>query len=547
VEPAIAIRPDIPATPETSNRGDWLGTETQRRLLIAFLLLGIIARCLRYWLRFPLWEDECFLCINFTSRDYVQLLDPLGFHQVAPPLFLWIELTLVKLLGFNELALRLFPFACSMAGLFLFHRFAASLLRGLPLIVAVAVFACAYPCIRYTGEAKQYASDQLVALVLLNLLVDFWRRPDGTRTVWALAALVAIAIWLSYPAVFVAGGVSLVVAVVLWRGGYRHGWRPWLAYNLLLAGSFALLLLTSVRTQSEAELGFMNEYWQDAFVPVTSPWQWPGWLLRIHTGDLLAYPAGGPHGGSVLPFLAFVTGIWILVHRGRWQLLLLATAPFMLNMVAAAWHRYPYGGHFKFAQHLSPFICLLVGLGWAEWVRACGRRPRLARALLVGALLLPAMVALGCVVRDVLHPYKTLSDQRARAFAQWFWFAAEFEGEAVCLKSDWGLDFSEGSYRELSWSAMFLCNRAIYSPRASAGVPPSLDDVTPTRPLRCILYHDPDYPCDDQAVDRWLRDMEKRFRLVNRERYALPRLDKRDEVLIKTDHLEIFRFVPRET
>jgi 4-amino-4-deoxy-L-arabinose transferase-like glycosyltransferase len=125
----------------------------------------------RYLLRFPLWPDEGFLATNFLDRDYLGLLAGLDNHQVAPLLFLWTQLTVVKLLGFSEYTLRLFPLACGVGGLLLFADLARRLLKGLPLVLAVGCFAGTYALIRYSCDAKPYSSDVLVAVVLLWMTV----------------------------------------------------------------------------------------------------------------------------------------------------------------------------------------------------------------------------------------------------------------------------------------------------------------------------------------------------------------------------------------
>ena len=58
--------------------------------LFAFLVIGIAARCIRYFLAFPLWEDECFTIVSVYKLSYLDLLKPLNYHQVAPILFLWM-------------------------------------------------------------------------------------------------------------------------------------------------------------------------------------------------------------------------------------------------------------------------------------------------------------------------------------------------------------------------------------------------------------------------------------------------------------------------
>jgi len=114
-----------------------LDPAAQARLVWACLAIAIAARSVRFLLKFPLWEDECFLAANFIDRGFGDLLAPLNYHQVAPLLFLGIELTCVKLFGFAEWPLRLYPFLCSIGSLLLFRRLAGRLLEGLPLVLAV--------------------------------------------------------------------------------------------------------------------------------------------------------------------------------------------------------------------------------------------------------------------------------------------------------------------------------------------------------------------------------------------------------------------------
>ncbi|MEX1095892.1 MAG: glycosyltransferase family 39 protein [Planctomycetales bacterium] len=563
-----------------------LSPERQRRLIGWFLALGALARCVRYFLNFPLWEDECFLCVNFIDRGYRELLEPLQYHQVAPPLFLWVELSVVKLLGFSEWSLRLFPFLCSLASLFLFRHLAGRMVRGLALVLAVATFSVAYPGIRYAAEAKQYASDLFVSLALLSLAVAWRRSGNRSRWLWGLSACAPIAVGLSYPATFVAGGISLFAAAVLvrQRAAWRE-WLPWAGFNAALLAGFAAVFLVAAKGQSHAELDFMNQFWREAFPPWRTPLRLPGWLLVTHASDLLAYPAGGARGASALTFLGFAAGIGLLARRRQWAWLLLALAPFAVHLAAAALERYPYGGHVKFSQHLAPSICLLAGLGGTVWVgllrgRAtsdefgmwsseCGvaggsptshsalRTPHSAlasfetrhipsRALLAGTLLLPAVVGAASIARDVWRPYKTQSDVRARAFARWFWFNAQSEGEVLCLKTDLDRDFSPDADRRLSWTAMYLCNQRIYSPRHRAGAPPRLADLSPSRPLRCVLYRDPKCDFDEQAFADWLAEQQARYELVGSETYPFPRYDKREERIVTVDYLDEFKFVPRE-
>src|SRR5271157_3865795 len=95
-----------------------------------FVGLGIAVRLVRYFVNYPIWHDEAFLAVNFWDRDYLDLLRPLDYGQVA-------------------------------------RRF----LGGTPQLLAVAVLAVSFYPIRHGAEIKPYASDLLAALILLALAV----------------------------------------------------------------------------------------------------------------------------------------------------------------------------------------------------------------------------------------------------------------------------------------------------------------------------------------------------------------------------------------
>lgn len=537
-----------------------------------FLTLGIAARAVRYLLCFPLWEDECFLCVNFIDRSFAALLEPLSYHQVAPPLFLWAERLSVICCGYSEWSLRLVPLAASLASLFLFRRLAGGLLSGGALVLAFGIFAVAYPGIRYAAEAKQYATDLFAALLLLTIAVE-WYRSRNPAWLWLLAGLAMPLLWLSYPAAFVVGGVSLAIGAVLLREelrGERSESREesgiqlstlnsqlpsgnsqlflnpqlvaWLAYNIAVAVGFGLLFFV-IRRQSSAELGFMTDYWQTAFPPLAEPERLPAWILQVHTSDLVAWPVGGGRGASFFTAILAAIGLRQLFRKQDlfWGILLLA--PALLNLLAAAIERYPYGGHVKFSMFLGPAVCLLAGWGAAAWnARVARSRPGLARhaaAVTIGVLALIAGASMG---RDLLRPYKTLSDERARAFAKWFWFNAEAEGPVVLVEGHDGRPFSPESRSELSWTAMFLCNRAIYSPAERDASPAAIpgDDGS----MRYLVYRDPRFEFDSAARNAWLDSLRQENELVASETFPFTRFGKNEHDLVTVDYLDIFTFRP---
>ena len=443
-------RSDLPTALEVfPARDEPLSPQAEARWIWALLAIGLAARLVRYLLRFPLWEDECMLSSNYLDRGYLDLLQPLGYYQVCPPLFLWGQLTVVKLLGFNEYALRLIPLVCSVGSLFLFRHLAGRLLRGSALVLAVGVFAVSYPMIRYAAEAKPYAGDLLLSLAMMALVIEWLRRPERNGWLWALAAIIAPAVGCSYPAVFVGGGLSLVVGYVLVRGRGAdcqsassdgrlatcpttwRAWLPWCVYNAALVAGFLALLAVNRLAVGERNMDFMVTDWAGMFPPLGQPLRLAWWLLATHCGGMMAFPLGGPNWGSAPIFPLFVIGVVVLVRRRAGVLLVLLLAPLGLNLIAAAMQRFPYGSHPRMSLYMAGPLSILIALGIAaalRWASTRGstrsstlrvenlhcnstRRAELRPLAVVLALLVA--VAAGVMLRDLSHPYKSGTTLRA--------------------------------------------------------------------------------------------------------------------------------------
>ena len=327
-----------------------------------FVALGILLRAARYLLNFPLWCDETMLGANFLDKNYSDLLfRPLVYRQIGPPLFLIIQLSATKVLGFSELSLRFFPALCGIASVPLFRHVAGRLLRGVPLLMAVAVFAVSGWPLRYVAEVKPYASDLFVALGLLALAVEWRRAPERVGWLWALVVAGPIAVALSLPAVFTVGGIGLALAWPVWKTRSVESRTALGLFGAVSALTF-LGLLRFYKTAPQDHDYFHNA-WSDAFPPLTNPLRLLIWLLDVHTGYMFAYPDGGAHGASAVTFLCVLAGIYVIARRRNSVLLALLLMPFALALLAAVVHRYPYGVSARTTQYAAPFVCVLMWSG----------------------------------------------------------------------------------------------------------------------------------------------------------------------------------------
>jgi hypothetical protein len=527
-----------PTTYPTQHLDHWFVRATR-----AFVILGVLLRIARYLMNYPLWWDEAFVAVNFIRRDYLELLRPLDYGQVCPILFLWCELTLVKLLGFSEWSLRFFPLVCAIASVLLLQHTAGRVVRGLPLLLSVAIFATSFHPIVHAADVKPYASDLLAALMLLAITVEWARTPERVRWLWTMAAVAPIALALSHPAIFVAAGnvVGLApTAMNTRRTGVKIAYT---AFTLSTVSAFLVLYFVFTSAQAAANLTAMQTQWSAAFPPLGSPFALIKWLATVHTSSMFAYPCGGEKGASTLTLLLFAVGIGTLWYRGRTTIVLACLVPFAMGLMAAAIRRYPYGGPVphgspaRVMQYLAPSICLLAGIGAASILALGhnqGRRLRGVVAILVSL----ALVGIIPLAVDAIHPYRAIHAHRAREFARQFWPEFVRGATPVCLR--WDLDIGKWDSTNLN-VAVYLCNQMIYAPHRWHSQERALQTITPRWPLRCVSSLT---DSADSQVTTWLEVMKKRYQLrdsrqitVNMaEPHAKPRIE----------HYRLYEFVPMD-
>lgn len=517
------------------------------RWLAALVAVGVLARVVRYGLVFALWEDESFLAVNLFEKDYAGLLGPLDFSQLAPPLWLVAEKAVAESLGFSEWSLRLVSVGSSLASLALFVVLARRLFAGWEATFAVGVLAVSYPSVRYAAEAKPYGVDLLVSIAILLAATMVAEEARPSR--WLLlAALLALGPWLSFPSVFVGGGVVLVGFVGAFaRAGAGHrvtACAPWVAAGFFHLSSF-VAVQACVADAAAPALPLMRAFWADAFPPFDTPLRLPLWLLSSLAGPLLAFPVGGPAWGSVATTVAVLAGVVALERSSRRPLLALCSVPFTLHLAASALHRYPFGGHAKFSLYAAPFVSILAAASLALLARCLpGQR---GRAGLAGQVLAALLLVIGAatVARDLARPYKNRSDEEARRFARELWVDSAREAETVCLSSDFGMSFQPEIRTRLSWFAAYRANQVLHSPRHRRREAPRLDRVSAGRPLLVVEYRVKAFRYDEEGLRHWLDGMRSRFDLVEETRIPVRRHDKRGRHLVTTDEVVLRRFVPR--
>ena len=142
---------------------------------ITIIILGSILRLRQYLENRSFWLDEAWLALDISTRTFHDIFWANLFNiglPIVPPGFAGIEKSLITLLGNNEYVLRLFPFLCGVASLFVFYRLLKISVPRKVISVALGFFAFSNLLIYQSGELKQYSSDVFMVLLLYLLMFN---------------------------------------------------------------------------------------------------------------------------------------------------------------------------------------------------------------------------------------------------------------------------------------------------------------------------------------------------------------------------------------
>ena len=351
--------------------------------MVVLIVAGVAIRLWQYLGNPALWLDEMAVANNLLSRSVVGLLSaPLADSQVAPPGFLVLSRAAVVAFGSSEFAFRLPSLLCSLLTLPVFVHLARRVVEPTAALVAVALLSLSAAIALYAAEAKQYAGDVLMTVLLSDLALGWLERPTRKRLLWLIVAG-AVLVWFSQPAVIVLAGAGAALLL-----GSPMDRRRGLAPLLLVWGVMAALSVAYARAQMGPGLAaYMSWFWRDGFMPSpirsTADVVWPLRALRDVFDLLLEYPFP-----SVYLAFVLVGIVSLLRRRGTPALVLLL--PVAVTILAAIAHVFPL--RIRVVLFLVPLLLLLVGEG--AWRLGSVLRPRILAAVPSVAAVLGPVVAL---------------------------------------------------------------------------------------------------------------------------------------------------------
>lgn len=334
------------------------------------LLYGLSIRLGYYLSNQSLWHDEAAIALNIMNRGYWELLQPLDYDQAAPPLFLWLEKVFSQLFGPTEYALRLLPFLASLSALWMFYQMLQRGASSWGQPIAMGLFAASSYLVFFSGELKPYAVDVAVGLGLFLGLTALRGQEMSRRQQLQYGVLGSLAIWLSYPSVFMLAAAEAAHATALpwrrWGAILRNRLGVYAAWLLSFAGLYWGVIRTTL--SNENLINSWGARYPDSPLDIL-------WLLDA-ISRFFYRPLGYRGVTEAIAALAFLIGCMYL-YRQRRALLALWMLPFGVTLAAGYLKQYPFRE--RLILFLVPFVIAVMaeGMAWSiqnrqRWIKGLG-------------------------------------------------------------------------------------------------------------------------------------------------------------------------------
>lgn len=316
--------------------------------------MGLALGIYQYFFNRSVWLDEASLARNLIYHDFLELLKPLDFHQVAPIGFLYLEKLFVVIFGQGELAMRLFPLLSYIMATLLLYLVGTKL-TGQKVIglLAASLFALNPTAIYFASEIKQYMTDCMVILFVFytSLSLDFSQK----KSTWQYALFGVLAILFSNVSIiglFVGGLYVLYNQVIL-----RKNYQPIAAVAIWML-AFGLYYLFFIHDHPSTQ--YMVDFWRESFMPL-NPASGEFWHF-LHEVVYLLYKNLLNVKGLGMPaiVLTALTIVTCIVQR-KLIYLYFILSPIAVHLLLSGFHLYPY--FTRLILYQLPLILLLVSIG----------------------------------------------------------------------------------------------------------------------------------------------------------------------------------------
>jgi len=311
--------------------------------------IGTFVRLTQYFFNRSLWYDELMLVLSIIDKPLFQLGGPNTYNQVAPIGFLVLTKLLTLYFGSGEYVLRFIPLICGALSIILIFKVIKPYSRSAAILSAFFLAIC-LPPIQYSVTYKPYSSDLMFGLLLYLFVPKLLEEKFNRKTYIGFAVVSSIAIWFSFPVIFVLASIGIVLfiqSIHLKRYTHLKGIIMIGLFWIINFVPFYMLSMAPGFENSSASSYFqkfmLGHIYQHSVVDLGKR------LLNVFQTPIGLYPK------IAAPF--FVIGVVKLWRRNKFQLVLFGL-PILLCIAASVLQRYPFVE--RLVLFLVPFFLYFI-------------------------------------------------------------------------------------------------------------------------------------------------------------------------------------------
>jgi Dolichyl-phosphate-mannose-protein mannosyltransferase len=175
-------------------------------LLALTLVLGL------YGIERSLWLDEAWVANSVNAPTLGGMFYYPNWLQTSPPLFLLLAQAVIHVFGLSTVALRSVSVLLSLVAVAAMLSAARRVTSPSFAVLATAALAFHPTVVEYFRSFKQYGGEVAATAAVLWAAVAYFQKPQR-RQFYVLLGVVATAMALSYPTVFLLPGLTVVIAL----------------------------------------------------------------------------------------------------------------------------------------------------------------------------------------------------------------------------------------------------------------------------------------------------------------------------------------------
>jgi len=356
----------------------------------SIIIIGVLLATIQLLFNRSLWLDEVSIARNLLNRDFLELLKPLEHGQIAPIGYLYITKVFGLIFGYGEISLRFYSYLSYIFSIPLLYYASLRLSSNNRVIslLSVAIFSISMTSIYYASELKQYSSDILICLVILNSFLLYNENSRSIKYLILFGITGVVSIWFS----------NIAIICLFSFGTYLLYDKVYKNRNFLFIIILSLWILSFVIyyfnfIYLHPTTAYMQEYWHNNFMSfdVFSVDFYLFWA-RVYYHSFALLFSDSYLGIFIFPIILF--SIFRLIRVKKYWILFILIFPIVVHLCLSGLKLYPYA--LRLILYLSPLLIYLYANGLFEIYQLIKNKSKYLKVL----VLIPILISVYPVWKD---------------------------------------------------------------------------------------------------------------------------------------------------